>query len=88
MARQNRTMREGQAFSDSIHTQNRGLVRLTELKPEEKLKIGGRWVTVADIPLTAAILECGHAVRGIALQEGDIIFCETDHDTSSVASIV
>lgn len=87
MARQNRTVREGQLFSDSIHTKNKGLVRLTELKSDERLLIGSRWVTVGDIPLTAAFLECGHTVRGIALQEGDHIFCEIDHVLSTVASI-
>jgi len=74
-------------YSDSVHTKNRGLVRLTELRPDEKLLIGSRWVKAGDIPLTAAFLSCGHSIRGIALQEKDVIFCETCHQDVFVATV-
>lgn len=85
MARKNTNSR--QMYSDSVHTRNKGLVRLSELDPDEKLLIGDRWVTVGDIPLTAAFLSCGHPIRGIALQEKDVIFCESCHQDVFVASV-
>lgn len=83
MARKNNNTTK---YSDSIHTKNLGLVRLTEIDPETELFIGNRWVIAGDIPLTAALLKCGHHIRGIALQEGDIIFCDSCHDESYVVS--
>lgn len=73
-------------YSDSIHTKNLGLIRLTEVDPETELFIGNHWVIAGDIPLNAGLLKCGHHIRGIALQEKDIIFCETCHEESYVVT--
>lgn len=67
-------------YSDSILTQNIGMVRVTELDPDTELKIAGRWIVAADIPLNIASLSCGHIIRGIALKEGNVVFCETCKD--------
>jgi hypothetical protein len=87
MAYKNKNINEEQRFADSILTQNRGMVRLTELDPKERLKIAGRWVEVADIPLNAVFLSCGHPMRGIALAEGNVVFCESCKDNVFVASV-
>lgn len=87
MRNRNRNAAVTERYSDSITTENRGDVRLSELRPDEKLKIYGKWIKVSDIPMTAATLSCTHPVRGIALQLNDVVFCETCHDNSFVADI-
>lgn len=82
-----KTEAEKPKYSDSVHTKNRGLVRLTELAPNTRLLIGNRWVLAGDIPLTAAFLQCGHPIRGIALQVNDVIFCDTCHVETFVATV-
>jgi hypothetical protein len=76
-----------QRFPDSVLTQNRGMVRLTELEPNERIKVAGRWVKVDSIKLNAAILTCGHPIRGIALTENDVVFCDSCKDQSFVATV-
>lgn len=72
---------------DSILTKNRGLVRLTQLKPETRLQIGNKWVSVKDIPLNTALLSCGHNVRGIALTLDCVVFCERCQKESFASEI-
>lgn len=74
-------------YPDSVLTQNLGMVRITEVDPTTRLKIAGRWIVAADIPLNAVFLSCGHPIRGIALAENNVVFCETCKENVFVATV-
>lgn len=59
-------IKDDRGFTVDIHTAN----------PEKTLVIQGRRVKVKDIPITVAHLECGHNIRGIAFQKGEVVSCE------------
>jgi hypothetical protein len=69
---------EERKYPDSITTDNGKTIRLSQLKKNNKVRIHGHNIKVGDIPLTAAQLNCGHVVRGIALQLNDVVFCDKD----------
>ena len=75
-------------YPDEITTDSGKTVRVTTLNPEYKLKIHGRTIRVADIPMVAARLNCGCHVRGIALVKRDIFFCDLHHVDTYVAEIL
>lgn len=74
-------------YPDEITTDGGKKVRISQLKPNDKVKIHNHSIRVGDIPLSAVELTCGHTVRGIALQMNDIVFCEEDQQNSFVALI-
>lgn len=78
-------------YADNLTTENRGVVRLTELRSTDRLKIrvGNRsqWVTVRDIPINVAHLECGHVLRGIALHQNGVTFCEECHNERFITEV-
>lgn len=59
-------------------------VRVTYLDPDEVLSIRGRTIRVGDIPLSLYTLECGHKGKGIAVQVGNTVFCDTCQDGKTV----
>lgn len=73
-------------FSDSILTDDRGMVRLSELNPQARIKVRGRYIVAKDIPLSAYFLDCNHTGQGIAIAENQIIFCDTCRENRRVAS--
>ena len=52
------------------------------------VKVDGRRVTLADFPIIAFSLTCGHVGRERAIRVGDHVFCDTCADTKRVANIV
>jgi hypothetical protein len=52
------------------------------------VEVNGRRITLADLPLVAYSLECGHVGRDRAIQAGDRLFCETCGDTRRVARLI
>lgn len=77
-------------YPDTLETSDGKFVRLSQLAPEKTLYIGKKRVAVKvkDIPLTAALLTCGHIVRGIAFSQGNVIFCEEHSDEEIVEEIL
>lgn len=73
-------------YSDSILTDDRGMVRLSELNPQTRIKVRGRYIVAKNIPLSAYFLDCNHSGQGIAIAEGQVIFCESCKETRRVAS--
>lgn len=73
-------------FPDSILTDDRGMVRLSELSPQTRVKVRGRYIVAKNIPLSAYFLDCTHTGQGIAIAEGQIIFCEKCRENRRVAS--
>lgn len=71
-------------FSDSILTDNKGMVRLRDLKHNEKIVIKGRTIVASSIPLSNYSLECGHIGQGIAIAVGSVLFCEECKDDKFV----
>lgn len=71
-------------FPDSILTDNRGMVRLRDLKPNEKVVIQGRSIVASSIPLSNYSLECGHIGQGIAITVDSVLFCEECKDDKFV----
>lgn len=71
-------------FSDSILTDNKGMVRLRDLKPNEKVVIHGRSIVASSIPLSNYSLECGHIGQGIAITVDSVLFCEECKDDKFV----
>lgn len=77
-------------FPDSLETSDGKIVRLSQLNPEKVLHIGKNRVPVKvkNIPLTAALLSCGHIVRGIAFEKNNVVFCEEHSEEEIVEEIV
>ena len=77
-------------YPDSIETSDGRMVRVSNLRPNQTIKIGkGRVaIKVKDIPMTAALLSCGDIVRGIAFTKGDVVFCEKHHDDVFVEDLL
>jgi len=77
-------------YPDSIETSDGKTVRLSTLRPNQTIRIGRSRtaVKVKDIPITAALLKCGHIVRGIAFAQGDVVFCEEDHEDMFVEEVL
>lgn len=62
--------------ADQLFT-DKGAVRLSKLSPRATITINGRTVRVRDIPLNRVKFECGHITTGIAITDGDMLYCET-----------
>jgi hypothetical protein len=75
-------------YPDELTVDGGRNVRISQLSPNAIVKIHNHAIRVGDIPLTAAELKCGHVVRGVALQDKDIIFCEEDQANSFVVLIL
>lgn len=61
----------------------------TSRKPKApSLMVNGRRVTLADLPLVAYSLSCGHVGRDRAIRAGDILFCDTCRDTKRVSAVI
>lgn len=71
-------------YPDSIKTDNLGMVRLRDLKPNEVLIVQGRKIQAKDVPLSNYRLECGHIGQGIAVTVGRAFYCDSCHDTKFV----
>jgi hypothetical protein len=52
------------------------------------VRVEGRKVTLADFPIVAYSLNCGHVGRERAIRAGDTLFCDTCQDTKRVATII
>lgn len=63
-------------YTDEIITDDRGEVRLTRVHPNTKLTIQGRTVLAKDVPLNRYQLDCAHYGVGVAVSQGDVVFCE------------
>lgn len=75
---------EEKRYPDSIKTDNLGMVRLQDLKPNDVLVIQGRKIRAKDVPLSNYRLECGHVGQGIAVTVGRAFYCDSCHDTKFV----
>lgn len=75
-------------YPDELTLDSGKVVRVTTLPADFILKIHGRKIKVADIPMVAARLNCGCLIRGIALAKRDIFFCDLHHMDTSVAEIL
>lgn len=71
-------------YADSLKTDNRGMVRLGELGPDDIVIIQGKRITANMIPLSNYTLECGHTGQGIAVSVGRAFYCETCKDMKFV----
>lgn len=81
----NRKVAEEIRYADSLKTDDRGMVRLSELAPNDIVVIQGRKIQAKMIPLSNYTLECGHIGQGIAVTEGRAFYCESCKDTKFVA---
>jgi hypothetical protein len=52
------------------------------------VQVEGRKITLADFPIVAYSLNCGHVGRERAIRAGDTLFCDTCQDTKRVATII
>lgn len=77
-------------YPDSIETSEGNLVRISDLRPDQTIRIGKHRIAVKvrDIPITVALLSCGDVVRGIAFNEGNVVFCETCHENKFVEQLL
>jgi len=77
-------------YPDSIETSDGKLVRISDLQPNQTIRIGKHRIAVKvkDIPITVALLSCGDVVRGIAFKEGNVVFCETHHENKFVEELL
>lgn len=73
---------------DTIVDDNGVAYRITEASPNKIITVRGRHIRVADIPLVAVVLTCGHPVRGIALSVKDVVFCDHCQKTAFVKEVV
>lgn len=71
-------------YPDSVTTDSGQIIRITLANQNRMVRIHGRKVRVGDIPLAVFTLECSHILKGIAVQKGDRIFCETCQDSKVV----
>lgn len=58
---------------------------LGKMNPKARIKVGNRYIKVADIPHDIYTLECGHKDRGYGVEVGDIVFCQKCQDTKTVS---
>jgi len=84
---QNRTVKQHK-YPDEIEVDGGKVVRLSQLSDNAVIRVHKHPIRVGDIPLTAAQLTCGHVIRGIALKEQDVVFCEDHAQNSFVAMIL
>lgn len=70
---------------DSIFT-DKGEVRLGQLPLNGTIVIHGNKIKVSDIPWSIFVMECGHKDKGIAVETGQVIFCEECQTRRSVVS--
>lgn len=71
-------------YPDSLKTDDRGMVRLSDLNPNDTVVIQGRKIKASMIPLSNYVLECEHRGQGIAVSEGRAFYCEVCKDTKFV----
>lgn len=71
-------------YADSLKTDNLGMVRLSELAPDDIVVIQGRSIAARLIPLSNYTLECGHVAQGIAVTVGRAFYCADCKDTKFV----
>lgn len=81
-------MKDVKKFPDSITLDSGRTVRLSQLSPNTAITIMGRTINAGDIPLVAVTLKCGCYMRGIALKEKDIVFCETHKEDTTVVEVI
>lgn len=62
-------------YLDELFTDN-GPVRVSELNQNQVIVLRGMEIKVKDIPHNRVKFECGHISTGIAINEGDMIYCE------------
>lgn len=75
-------------YPDTIITDN-GAVRVSELLRNKKnatITVHGQTIPVNKIPVTIYELDCGCKGKGIALDAGNVIFCETHLQKQVVVS--
>lgn len=72
----------------SIKTDNGEVVDTYTANPNRTIQIHGHRIKIKDIPITAARLDCGHTVRGIAFSQGNLVYCEKHGDKTLVPSVV
>lgn len=77
-------------YADTLVTSNGKEVRVATLNPNTVLQVGPRRtrVKVKDIKITTGRLSCGHIVRGIAFDKGNVVFCEDHHDDAHVVEML
>jgi len=67
----------------SIKTDNGDVVNTKTANPNRTIQIHGHRLKVRDIPITAALLDCGHTIRGIAFGPGNLVYCDK-HDNNAL----
>lgn len=72
----------------TLQTDNGQNVNVQTANPNRVLTIHGHRIKVRDIPITVALMECGHYLRGIAFQTGDLVHCENHDDANFETYIV
>lgn len=72
----------------SILTDNGETVNTRTANPNQTIKIHGHKLKIRDIPITAAQLNCGHNVRGIAFAAGNLVYCDKHGDGNTVPATV
>lgn len=84
MAKKGQPLQE-RKYKDSIFT-DKGEVRLGQLPLTGNIVINGRKIKVSDIPWSIFVMECGHKDKGIAVDEGRVIFCDECQTRRTVVS--
>lgn len=81
---------EKRRYADSLTTSDGRSIRIASLPADKIVRVGPKHtrIRVGDIPLNAVRLSCGDTVRGIALEKGNVMFCEKHHDNVFVAEVV
>lgn len=59
-----------------VRTDSGERVNVRNADPQRQLKIHGHQIRVKDIPVTAARLNCGHTIRGVAFIPGMLVHCD------------
>ncbi len=75
-------------YPDELTVNGGRVVRLSKISDDTILKIGKHKIRAGDIPTVAARLSCGDTIRGIAFQQGNVVFCEKHHDNVFVAEVI
>jgi len=69
-----------------VRTDSGERVNVRTANPQRKINIHGHQIRVKDIPVTAATLNCGHTVRGVAFIPGMLVYCDK-HGEGNLKSV-
>lgn len=87
------TVKNKTRFPDELHTAYGKTIRVSQLNPDTLIPLrtsSGKVIKVraSSIPYVIVVLSCGDTTKGIALEVGNVVFCEKHHEMVEVKKIV